>query len=460
MIQQVYDFMREHQMAEAGDRILVGVSGGADSTCLLCVLTELEKKLDLQLEVLHVNHGIRGERAQRDAEFVEAFCRERRIPFHLACADVPALAREEHLSLEAAARKARYEALAEWKERTGADRIAVAHHREDAVETFLLNLLRGSGLEGLSGIRPVRGDVIRPLLCVSRAEILQYLAEKGQEYCTDETNAENDAARNRLRNQVLPFLREEINAAADGHIFSASEKICEANAYLRRQAGQAMLSCAGIGDREVRIDAERACREDPLILKYMLRLAVEECKGDARDLTERHMQSMLRLFEKGEARRIDLPGTLSARREGTEVILGFGEREESKAAPPLMQLRMRTFFYDSSEKIPENRYTKWFDYDKIKRCVAVRHRQEGDYLCIAPSGRKTLRRFFIDQKIPRGERDACTLVADGNHILWIVGYRISEAYKITEKTKIVLEISAPEAEQDADTKEKKDERED
>jgi tRNA(Ile)-lysidine synthase len=442
MICRVYEFIRENKMVEAGDRVLLGVSGGADSTCLLCLLQALAPKLGITLEVLHVNHGIRGDEAEKDAAFVRELCARLGVPFHLVKADVPALARERKVSLETAGRQARYEAFDTWSRRLGADRIAVAHHKSDHVETILMRLFRGSGLEGLCGIRPVRERIIRPLLCVSREEIEAWLREHGQAWREDATNREEDAVRNRVRNRLLPYLRREINEGVDENILRTAQILYEAGSYLNRAASRGLRACAQIREGEVRFDAGLAAREDSEILPYMLRLAVEECKGDTCDLGYSHIQSLKSLFEIAKDRRIDLPGDLRAFREGDEVVISV-RPEQSRDEAPLIPLRMRVFPYEPGKKIPENRYTKWFDYDKIQRYVTVRHRREGDYLAIGPSQTKRLRRYFIDSKIPKDERERCTLAADGNHILWIVGYRISEAYKITENTKFVLEISAP-----------------
>ncbi|MCI8513726.1 MAG: tRNA lysidine(34) synthetase TilS [Lachnospiraceae bacterium] len=459
MIKRVCRYIREHNMMEAGDRILVGVSGGADSTCLLCMLRELAPELGISLEALHIHHRIRGEAADADAAFVRELCGRLQIPFYQETIDVPALAREKRLSLETAGRQARYEAFEDWRRKQDADRIAVAHQKDDNVETVLMRLFRGSGLEGLCGILPVRGRIVRPLLCVSRAELEDWLEERKQPWREDATNREEEALRNRLRNRVLPYLREKVNAGVDENVLRAAGILCDANRYMNRAARMGLKRCAGFREGEMRFAAAAVKEEDAEILPYMLRQAVEECKGDAEDLSYRHIRSIQSLFEDGKERRIDLPGKLTAFREGGDVVIRVRE-EEKKETEPLLSLQMRVFPYDSDKKIPQKRYTKWFDYDKIQRCVTIRHRREGDYLSIGPAGNKKLRRYFIDNKIPKAERERCTLAADGSHILWIVGYRISEAYKVTEETKLVLEISVPGKKEPGITEDKEDGRED
>ncbi len=227
---KVNNYIREHDMLAAGDRAVVGVSGGADSICLLHLLASLQKTMEMELLAVHVHHGLRGEEAERDARFVEAVCRSLAIPCVIVREDVETYAREQGLSLEEAGRNLRYRAFRKaaegWKSRNGQGRyrIAVAHQKEDQVETILHNLFRGSGLRGLSGMAPVRGEIIRPLLCVGRQEVLDYLEENQHDYCVDSTNETLDYTRNKLRNYLIPEICREINNGAAEHIRAAGEK--------------------------------------------------------------------------------------------------------------------------------------------------------------------------------------------------------------------------------------------
>ena len=222
---QVKEYCDRHQMLERGDRVVLGVSGGADSVCLLFVLLALRRELDLQLHVVHVNHGIRIE-AGEDAAYVSALCEAHQVPFYLYEKDIPALAKEWSCSEEEAGRRVRYEAFEEVLRQQCCQKIAVAHNSNDRAETMLFHLFRGTGLTGLAGIRPVRGQIIRPLLCVDRAQIETYLTEKQISYRHDATNDCDDYTRNKIRHHILPYAEQEI---VKGSVASKRKKHCLLN---------------------------------------------------------------------------------------------------------------------------------------------------------------------------------------------------------------------------------------
>ena len=419
--------------------MLLGVSGGADSTCLFCVLNALAKNMPLSLAVVHVHHGIRGEEAEEDARFVQELCERESVPFFLERADVPALAKAWGVSSEAAGRRVRYEAFRRWKDAWGADVIAVAHQKEDSAETVLLNLFRGSSLSGLRGLRPQNADIIRPLLCLRRSEVLEILQKIGQPYREDSTNEGDDYTRNRIRHQILSYAEKAINAQAVEHILSAASRIGEAKDYLDREAKERLEAMCESRPSGLFLK-EAVWRETDKELRGMIcRDAMAQVRQSATDLETVHIRALAELFEKRPGKRLNLPGGLIARREDGGILLDIGGSQagEAEECPGVLRVTGR----DEYEKILENSCTKCFDYDKINGYVIFRHRQPGDYITIAPTGKKGIRRFMIDQKIPREKRDSIWLLADGSHILWIVGYRVSEYYKVNDQTKRILEAS-------------------
>lgn len=568
-------------MIERGSRVIAGVSGGADSVCLLLMLHELSGRMGFSLAAVHVEHGIRGEESRRDAAFTEQLCAKLGVPFLMRSVDAPAWAKETGQGLEEAAREMRYDCFFAACETFRADRVALAHHANDSAETLLFHLARGTGIRGLCGIRPVVGmmpgrsgrpsvagaegmlrtadgvsmprmaeeqagggdtvdtgivladvhkeqagsgnavRVIRPLLCVTRGEIGAWLDARGQEYCTDSTNRDISYTRNRIRERVLPEL-EQVNPQAVPHIQKAAEQLREICDYLdeaawqvgagawefispadrdrdialmegtgRGSAGQAdadvnaeMYSGASRGiDNQtragcpVRIFAEGFAGMPPYLGKHLLHLLLGLAAGSRKDITSLHVDCVLDLLRGEAGRKVSLPGRVTAERTGSGLELYRADRDTPPGAavdPALRRvkqdtadadarggacaegillripgetitadgLRIRTEIRDFSEfsqKIPEKRYTKWLDYDKIKFIVQLRGRRPGDYLQVnAAGGHKKLRNYLIDEKVPRGERDRLTLLADGDHIMWVIGYRISEAYKVTGETKRVL----------------------
>lgn len=223
---KVFRWMEQHRMVTSGDSIVLGVSGGADSMCLLAMFLRLKQRIPLSLQVVHVNHGIRPE-AEQDAAYVEEFCRENRVPYRLFRGNVEELSGQWKCSSEDAGRRLRYQAFEETLRETGADRIAVAHNASDRAETMLLHLFRGSGLTGLCGIEPVRGNLIRPLLCLERWEIEAYLRERKIAWCNDVTNEGDDYTRNRIRHHILPVAEEQICAGAIRHMCHTADLLSE-----------------------------------------------------------------------------------------------------------------------------------------------------------------------------------------------------------------------------------------
>lgn len=488
MLKRVGDYIRKQHMIAPGDAVIVAVSGGADSVGLLKILKELAKDAALwylalgetreksvqettpvfEIRAVHVHHGIRGAEADRDEAFVRKLCEELSVPLFVAHCRVPDYAKEHGLSVEEAGRILRYRVLEEeaeqWeKELQGGHpvKIALAHHRDDNAETILHHLLRGSGLTGLSGIRPVQGCRIRPLLNAGRDEIREYLKKEKVDWCEDSTNQSSDYTRNRIRSQVFPMLKTMVNEQAQEHILQAGQIIGQADEYFRQQA-ERIWQEAGTVQKERKEGQLTAIslavfRAQPNILKtYLIRHMLTFMDPGWKDITGRHFADIAKLAEKKVGSRIDLPSGLMAR-VGYETLELVQKAEKKKAETPLgreneifdencaghenCELQMTVFSRSKDWEIPKNQYTKCFDYDKIKGALSVRTRRPGDYLLLPSGGRKTIARLMIDEKILKEKRDQILLLAEGDHILWAVGLRISEYYKIEEHTENILQVT-------------------
>ena len=249
MISKVAAYMREHCMVRKGDHVIAGVSGGADSVCLFLALKELGHTMGFSMSVIHIEHGIRGTESLCDMQFVRSLCGLHQVPFACRSYPVEALAKEQGISVEEAGRNVRYEAFKEEErrfsdmasERGGSVKTAVAHHGDDNAETMLFHLCRGSGLEGLAGIWPVRGSIIRPLLCVTRADIEHFLKKRGQVYRTDATNADVRYSRNRIRNEIMPQMRL-INEGGVAHMNALAEDMRELSVCLRKETDKVLAA--------------------------------------------------------------------------------------------------------------------------------------------------------------------------------------------------------------------------
>ena len=486
-LDKVSTYVEKYHMLSEGDTVAAGVSGGADSVCLLFVLSALQKKIPFRLMVVHVNHKIRNE-AGEDAAYVQKLCEGLQVPFYLYEKDVEQIARREGISTEEAGRNIRYEAFREVltkctvpeaetlsRNAGGHLKIAVAHHKNDRAETVLFHLFRGTGPVGLEGIRPTREDrdgieVIRPLLDVSRTEIEAYLKELQVGWCEDATNEEDDYCRNRIRHNILPYAEEQIAPGAVGNICRTADLLQEMNDFAGQETKKAWLDCAqenGVaGEKHICFDCEKFSRYHSFLQKNMLLYALEQLTPHRKDMGAVHVDYLLSLFQRPGNREIFLPYGLIAGREygsvvirdgkntgiqtyagmqpGTSVPVDLpkpGEGEKEVFLPDGNSVIFSIINCEKSINIPQNRYTKWFDYDKIEKSLVLRTRQKGDFLTIDDRfSRKSIQDYMVNEKIPRAIRGEMPLLCEENHVLWVPGYRISSFYKINENTKYILQV--------------------
>ncbi len=447
-------YVTRHKMFTSGDRILVGVSGGADSVCLVRYL--LDRSLDLR--AVHINHMLRGPESDRDEAFVRSFCKEQGIPLTVRRVDVGWEASQRGLGLEETGRMLRYRIFSEIAKREDCHKIAVGHHADDQAETLLFHIARGTGLDGMCGIAPVNKKVIRPLLCLSKKEILVILERLGQNYVTDSSNQEEHYRRNYIRNRILPLFGE-INPKAVEHISSLAEKMRKLSVLVENRIDSlwerhAIVRQKGWFLPETAWEEISEYETEALLLKMM-----EKAAGKRKDLSAVHVTAVKELLLKPEGKRQNLPYGLVAVREGKGLYIGEKEEELPRDSVDLTvdltegvaQLMIpgeeESFFFNVLDaetyfkNAEKNDYTAFFDYDKIKSRIHIRTKKSGDYLVIDQAGhKKKLRRYFIDHKIPASAREEMLLLAEGSHVLWIVGERISEAYKVTEHTQTVLRV--------------------
>lgn len=459
LIKRIDNYIREKELIAAEDTVIVGVSGGADSVCLLMILNALKDEYPFELKAVHVEHGIRGDASVKDMEYVQNLCRSLGVELSVHRVNAPTYANENKLSEEEAARILRYEIFEAERNSLHKENviIAVAHHKNDAAETVIFNMLRGSSLMGLSGIRPSRDNIIRPLLGISREEIEEFHRVEGSSYCIDMTNSDNDYSRNRIRNIIIPEM-EKISSASVDHIVRASEDVYEAECYIEAVACDFAKKNV-IEDEGYKINVEALLKEEGIIQRAVIKLVLREAYSRWKDIGRGHIYDILSLADKEIGKVISLPGGWVAIRrkdsidiercedtvceeqlfsaikvdkdklyEGVDYNLGNGRR-----------LRLSIIKREYLTKIEALNYTKCFDYDKIIGGLLIRTRKEGDYLCVDKNmHKKKLKEYFINEKIPAGDRDKVVLLTEGNHVLWVVGHRIDEYYKVGINTEKVL----------------------
>ena len=460
-MEKVRAYIEKYHMVGTEDHIIAGISGGADSVCLFFVLLELCPGLGVPFTAVHVNHGLRGAAADRDEAFVRELCGKYAVPLEVFRVDLESISKKRKQSLEECGRNIRREAFEQVCAKCGGTKIALAHHQNDNAETLLWNLARGTGLAGLCGIRPVNGRYIRPLLCLNRREIEAFLEQRGERFCTDDTNQDTEYTRNKLRHLVIPVLEKEVNSQAVRHMNEVTEQLLEVGEYMECCSEDAFRKYVKTNEtpNHFLVKKELWEREPEILCTMVLRRVLELAAGQARDIGRVHIRGVLELFRKQSGRSLDLPYAMRAVRTygGVEV---YPEQDsvpqaEKKAYPlripgetrvPDMGMTVfckvfpKTMCF-SMKEIPQKEYTKWFDYDIIGTPPCIRSRQGGDQIAIDRAGhRQKLKSWFINEKIPAKERSAIPCIASGSEILWIPGRRMSSAYQISSHTKQILQI--------------------
>ena len=470
--------IQKQHIIEEGDVILAAVSGGADSVCMLLLLCELQKKIPFSLQVVHVEHGIRGKESVMDAEFVEKLCKDKGLLLTRFDVKVPEYAKEHGLGEEEAARILRYDcflkAAQKLKKGDTDVKIALAHHADDNAETILFQMVRGSGIDGLCGMQPIRRFaehiyLIRPLLTMGREEIETYLKELGQPYCTDSTNADMAYSRNRIRHEILPLL-SKVNAQAVAHINQSAKMLCDIAYYMENQA-QTVYEKYRTPVQDGIFLSELLWQEQEVLRKEVLHEALADVAQSKKDIASVHVKELDELMKKQVGRTLSFPYQIQAKRQYGGIFLGRKKQEDdleqgeifsisteklSDAKNPFgletvlsgKRWRFHVFpFSGKMEEISQKPYTKWFDYDKIQNGLQIRKRRQGDYLTVDEEGHtKKLKQYFINEKIPQEERGRIWLLTDASSVLWVVGRRIGASYKVTEGTKRVLEVQLVEEE--------------
>jgi len=455
MLDKVRAFIAANGLFQPGDHVGVAVSGGVDSICLLHVLQSLPE-LALELTVCHLDHGLRGE-SRSDAEFVREVCIRLELPYLSARLEVGSYARANHLSLEMAARELRYAELRRMVAERGLVRVALGHTRDDQVETVLLRILRGTGLEGLAGMAAARegGLFVRPLLGVSRAEILAYAADNGLDWVEDATNRETDILRNRVRHVLLPALRAEYNPGVDRALLGLSALAREAGSYFDHDLDAVWPELKVEPARGGLIfSAPGLAGLSPPLGRLALRRLLALAGGDPGRLSFAATRRIGEFTQGTGGPRRSVPGGFTLARRNRHLFLG---RVRSAAPYPPRPLPV-----PGEAGLPDGRLIRaaWWlgnlpDWSDVLRKVAfldgeslslplaVRSRRPGDrFHPLGLGGAKKVKEALIEAKVPREEREAVPIVTDSrDRVVWVAGLRLDERFRITATTRRILRLS-------------------
>lgn len=431
-------YIEKHQLLDEELPVLVGFSGGADSVALLSLLVQL----GYPCVALHCNFHLRGDESLRDERFAEETARKLGVPFHKTDFDTPAYAALHHLSIEMAARELRYNWFEEMRQRLGAQAIAVAHHRDDSVETVLMNLIRGTGVRGLGGIRPKNGYVVRPLLAVSRSEILAWLEEQQMTYVTDSTNLSDAYTRNFIRLRVLPLL-EELNPSVKTAIARTADHLSDTEAiyiYMVEKARRELI------DADLRIPIVRLMDyPSPATILYELlkpygftrQVADDVFRSLAGESGKQFYSASYRLLKDREY----LMLSPVACEEIQEYNISSDSILENNWQGPIELSFVKTVI-TTDFNIRKDKHIAYFDYDKLSFPLTLRRWKEGDWFVpFGMKGRKKLSDYFSDHKFSRMDKEQVWLLCSGENILWIVGERSDDRFRINKATKRVLVVN-------------------
>jgi tRNA(Ile)-lysidine synthase len=452
---QVRKTIRAFDMLSGGEHVLVGVSGGADSTALLFCLHALASEFHLALSIAHLNHGIRGAEADADEDFVRQTSVDLGLRFFSETTDIKQQAKTAKRNMEDLARQRRYEFLRRCASEIGAQKIAVGHTMNDQAETALFRFIRGSGIEGLSAIHPViGGTVIRPLIECSRAAIIEYLKQRGCPYRDDSTNTDLRHSRNRIRRELLPYLESNFNPRMIETLAREAGLAREAWGFIESLAKQSFQSLQTKTNEGILLNVKNFLQINPVLQKEVCRQALLECLGSLRGITSRHIDSLLSLSGKEQSgARIQLPHGGLALRQFDSILL---QREPLPSPAFICELKIPgrcivsetgTVFTSASGSAPDLQTIRnlrarqaFLEASVLPKALTIRSRTPGDRY--GGPGHRKVKKMLIDSRIPFNERARLPMVAAGNSVIWIPGFRPARGYEARPDTPDCIVITA------------------
>lgn len=449
---KVEEYIRRFGLIERGDKVLIAFSGGPDSTALLYLLKQLSTRMKFQLCAVYVNHQIRPRAAMRELRYGAALCRRLGVPFVGADCDVPRFARDSSLSLEEAAREARYALLNEIAQSEKCNKIALGHHADDIIETILFRLLRGTGPQGLEPMRPQNGKYIRPLLDIERSEIEAFLRRSKISYLLDRTNFESEFSRNYIRNKMLPAIERHFGVGYRKAIRQFADIAVKQDRFILRMAQAEWHRIAQITPGgKILLDLNKLRVYDESLRDRVLKIAMEKMMHQAGAGSSAEIAAINKIIL-GNKLAVSLKRGVRATKE----------REWLVFSAPMAQVKGISLEVGSRSKIPGYRMEFYcriipkkaarmrlqkggakinIDYDKIVLPLQLRHLRPGDsFQPLGLKGTKKVGDFLTDWKVPRYLRDELLVVTDARGIVWVAGYQIDDKYKIDKETRKVLQI--------------------
>lgn len=446
MEDRIYKTLIENKLISEGDTVIVGASGGPDSQFMIHILNKLRKDMGFDMVLTHLNHLHRDE-ADKDEDLVRKTAEKLGLEFFSRSRSMDDLAKELKISPEDAGRRLRYEFFNDLAKKYPTSKIAVAHNKDDQAETVLMRIVRGTGLDGLRAMDYKTGNIIRPILGIKKSQILEYLDENNIPYAIDHTNFENDYTRNKVRLDIIPIL-EEINPNVIDSVFKLSELARDDLEILDTIVDDKFKEMARVSQSEIAFDKEKFNKTDPSLLRRILRKAVENLKGQIKDLSKENLDDFLKIRDL-DTGKVLIKDDLSLRKSYDSYILEKITNEEKNQSEKNLG-DQETIFYNgfyiktsiiNSDKYEKDKNLGYFDYDLLDFPLKVRTRRPGDrFVPLGHKSEKKLKDFLSDQKIDRKRRDELPLILSKDKIIWLAPLRMSDEFKVTGATKKILKI--------------------
>ncbi|NLK00419.1 MAG: tRNA lysidine(34) synthetase TilS [Clostridia bacterium] len=461
MIAKVKRTIQKYEMLQSGDRVILAVSGGPDSVVMAQILYLLKDDLGISLHIAHLNHRFRGKEAEEDARFVERLAQSLNLDYTSGSKNVPDFIDSRGLSAEEGARIVRYQFLNHVAKTVGAEKIALGHNANDQAETVMLHFLRGTGLRGLGGMKPTRGKIIRPLLEIKRREIESYCEENRLEYRIDSTNREFIYRRNKIRHQLLPTL-EGYNPRIIHTLNRMAEVVRAESDYLIRDTDKSFKKIVSVKDEGlIEIGVHDFLSAHKALQRRLIRKCFARLTGSRKDLDFGHIErTRLLILKGGTGKRVDLPGNVSVVKSYDQAIFKKrGQKTEPIWYHTKVHIPGATTIFETgreltAEVIPiedlgeeyrnASENEAYMDMGKIELPLYARPRCHGDlFRPLGAPGRKKVKDYFIDRKVPLSKRKDSLILLDQKGIIWIAGFCIDDRVKIDDETREVLYIREP-----------------
>lgn len=446
--QKVLKFIKDNNLIADGDKILIALSGGPDSVFLLHFFLKYKKKYKIKIGAVHINHQLRGSDSERDEMFCEAICNELNVPLFVKRANVKVIAKRTKSSLELAGRKIRYDFFEKILSSEKFDKIATAHNADDNAETVMLNLIKGAGIKGISGIPVKRGNIVRPVLCLSKSDILKYLDVNKYEYRFDESNLSDEYERNILRNNIIPLIKKNLNPAFDDAVLNSALNFQRLNLFVEKLLSELKTKISVKKGKLISIPTSLINDKDEFLITQLIKNLVDENLNVKSELSD--VNKIISLKSKQVGKSEELSGNLIVFRERNAIIISRKKISSDKNGKVLtintsVKIGDKTFSVSSVSKdsilMGKSKNIEYISGDNVSGEFIVRKWKSGDkFYPLGLNGTKKLSDYLTEIKIDSLTKKDQLVLLNNDKIVWVIGHRIDDRFKITDNTKKVLKL--------------------